>query len=128
MKIIFYDGECGFCNKSVQLVLNNEKTHEIKFAALQSDFAINFFKDQNLLKADMSTFYFWNEEKMFQKSRGALKVLSFLKFPWSLLKIGYLIPNYLRDKMYDFIAKRRTKLSTGFCVLPSPEQKSRFLK
>ncbi|MFN5416565.1 MAG: thiol-disulfide oxidoreductase DCC family protein [Flavobacteriia bacterium] len=126
-KILFYDGDCGFCNKSVQFVLNNERNSDICFSALQSDFALNFFKEHNFPKADLSTFYFWDGKKLYQKSAGALRLVNDLKFKWQFLKIGYLIPVFLRDKIYDFIAKRRHKLSVGFCALPSPEQKKRFI-
>ncbi|MES2588263.1 MAG: DCC1-like thiol-disulfide oxidoreductase family protein [Bacteroidota bacterium] len=127
-KIVFYDGDCGFCNKSVQFVLKNEKSAELFFAALQSEFALNFFKEKNLPKADLSTFYFWKEGKMYEKSSGALKLLNELKFPWQILKIGYILPKFLRDKIYDFIANKRHKISAGFCALPNPEQRQRFLK
>lgn len=126
-KIVFYDGDCGFCNKSVQFILTHEKSHNICFSALQSDFAKAFFIKHNLPAADLSTFYFWDGLKLYQKSTGALKVLNDLKFWWKFLKVGYLLPRFLRDKMYDFIAKRRHRLSAGFCALPSAEQKLRFL-
>lgn len=126
LKIVFYDGDCGFCNKSVQFVLKNGKTNEIHFSALQSDFSKSFFKNQQLPEPDLSTFYFW-DASMYSKSTGALKVLNYIKFPYSLLKIGWLLPQKMRDIVYDFIAKRRHKLAAGFCVLPSEEERKRFI-
>jgi predicted DCC family thiol-disulfide oxidoreductase YuxK len=128
MKIVFYDGDCGFCNKSVQFVLKHEKTQEINFSALQSDFCKTFFEDKSFEKPDLTTFYFYDGENLHQKSTAGLKLLNSLKFPWSLLKIGYLVPRFFRDKLYDFIAKRRHKLNSGFCHIPSMEEKKRFLK
>ena len=46
-KILFYDGDCGFCNKSVQFVLKYENRSEIYFSALQSDFSRDFFQQQS---------------------------------------------------------------------------------
>lgn len=125
--IIFYDGDCGFCNKSVQFVLKHEQNNNIRFSALQSNFAKDFFEKIGAEKPDMSTFYFYSNEKMYERSSAALKVVSELKWYLQILKIGWLLPRFIRDSMYDFIAKRRTKLANGFCVIPSPENKLRFL-
>lgn len=127
-KIVFYDGECGFCNLSVQFVLNYEKNNEIHFSSLQSDYASAFFKSKNLPDPDLSTFYFYNNGVLFEKSTAALKVLPNLKWYLQIGVIGWIIPRFLRDKLYDFVAKRRKKLAKGFCVLPSAEQQQRFLK
>jgi predicted DCC family thiol-disulfide oxidoreductase YuxK len=126
-KIVFYDGDCGFCNKSVQFILKHERKKEIYFSALQSNFSKLFFENHKFPKADLSTFYFWDGEKLHQKSSGALKLLNSMKFPWSVLKIGYAIPLKLRDKMYDFIANRRHKLNSGCCLIPHKDERERFL-
>jgi predicted DCC family thiol-disulfide oxidoreductase YuxK len=127
-KIIFYDGDCGFCNKSIQFVLKNESNPEIYFSALQSEFAINFFKEKNLETPDMNTFYFHDGKKMHERSSGAIEVLRYLKAPWKYLIFFRFCPKFIRDAVYDFFAKRRHKISAGFCMLPSPEQRKRFLK
>lgn len=127
-RIVFYDGDCGFCNKSVQFILKHEKTHRVCFAALQSDFARAFFAEHAFPEPDLSTFYYWDGQKLHQKSTAALKLLDELKFPWKLLKSGYILPRKWRDGLYDFIAQRRHRLSSGFCALPTPEQRKRFLK
>lgn len=127
-KIVFYDGDCGFCNKTIQFILNKEKKPPvIRFAALQSDFAKRFFAAQSLPQPDMSTFYFWEDQRMFSKSSGALRLLNYLEFPYGMLKVGYIFPKFLRDKIYDFVAGRRHQIANGFCALPTPEQRKRFL-
>ncbi len=125
VKIVFYDGDCGFCNKSVQFILKHGKTKEIHFAALQAEFSKQFFAEKNLPTPDLSTFYFWDRD-MYSKSTGALKVLNYIKFPFNLLKIAWIVPRFLRDKVYETIAKRRHKLAAGFCVLPDSEERKRF--
>lgn len=125
--IVFYDGDCGFCNKSVQFILNNETSDAIHFAPLQSEFAQSFFTSKGLPAPDMSTFYFWDKTTMYSKSSGALRVINYLKFPFPLLKIGFIFPRFLRDWVYDFIAKRRHQLAAGFCALPMEKQRKRFI-
>jgi len=127
-QIVFYDGDCGFCNKSVQFILAHEKSPRLKFAALQSGFAKQFFDSRGFAQPDLSTFYFWNGKKMYSKSDGALRVLKYLKFPYPLLQAGFIIPQAIRDSAYDSIAKRRHKLAGDFCAVPTPDQQKRFLE
>lgn len=125
-KIIFYDGDCGFCNRSVQFVLQNERSPLLYFAALQSDFARKFFAQHQLPEPDMSTFYFW-DQSMYAKSTGALRVLGYLRFPLSVGRFFRWIPRPLRDAIYDVIAQRRQRLAGNFCALPTEDQRKRFL-
>ncbi len=125
--IIFYDGDCGFCNKTVQFILNHEKNSEIHFCALQSEFAKAFFLQLGIPEIDLSTFYFWDTKQMNNRSTAALKVLNYLRFPYQLGKIGWIVPRFIRDGIYSFIANRRTRLAGNFCALPTKEQALRFL-
>lgn len=125
--IIFYDGDCGFCNKTVRFVLNHEKNDTIQFSALQSDFAKNFFRQLGIEEIDFSTFYFWDTETLHKRSTAALKVLNYMRFPVTLGKIGWIIPRFIRDAVYSAVAKRRMRLAGKFCVLPTPAQATRFL-
>jgi predicted DCC family thiol-disulfide oxidoreductase YuxK len=125
-KIVFYDGSCGFCNKTVQLILKLEKNQDCEFAAIQSSFAQQFFKNQNIM-VDMSTFYFSKNGKVFTKSTGFIELSKEFKKPWNLLIFLKLIPKSIRDFFYDFVAKRRAKIAGNFCYLPNLLEKKRFL-
>lgn len=125
--VVFYDGECGFCNRTVQFILDHERRSEVHFCALQSDAARVFFAEKNFPKPDLSTFYFWDGREMFERSTGALHVATHLKFPFSWVRIGWILPRFMRDGMYNWIAKRRHKLSKQQCALPTPEQRKRFI-
>jgi predicted DCC family thiol-disulfide oxidoreductase YuxK len=126
-RIIFYDGDCGFCNRSVQFVLDHEKSAVLHFAALQSAFAVGFFERHNIGKADLSTFYFWEAGRMYSKSTGALRLLKYLRFPWPWLGWLKIVPRSWRDVVYDWVAKRRLKFAPAQCALPDAAQRKRFL-
>jgi predicted DCC family thiol-disulfide oxidoreductase YuxK len=126
-KIIFYDGDCGFCNQSVQIVLKFQKDQSIYFSAIQSSFSNEFFENHKWEKPDLSTVYFYENGKFYEKSDAGLRITKNLKFPISLLQYFWVVPQFVRDKIYDFIAKRRHRLSKGFCVLPDKNERFRFL-
>lgn len=125
--IVFYDGDCAFCNRSVQFILRWERKPVIYFAALQSDFAKEFFAANNCPEPDLSTFYFYSNYFLYSKSSAAFALLYFLKFPLKIAYIFKLIPICYRDRLYDAIAKRRQKLAKNFCVVPNKDQINRFL-
>ena len=125
-KIVFYDGECGFCNRSVAFVLKNDKTKTIHFASIQSGFSKELFLKNNWKSPDLSTFYFLENGQLFDKSTAAIKVSKYFSFPYSILRAMIVVPKVFRDFVYNFIAKRRHKISKGFCVLPLNQDQNRF--
>lgn len=125
-KILFYDGECGFCNSSVQFVLKNRKVNDIYFATLQSNFAQRKLGEQGI-EIKMDTLYYLKNNKIYSKSSAALQLTKELKFPYPLFLGFAIIPKFIRDYFYSGIAKRRHKIRAGYCMLPSENEKKLFL-
>lgn len=125
--IVFYDGDCGLCNRSVAFVLRHERDQVIHFAALQSQFTIDFFKKNNWDAPDLSTVYFYEKGILNVKSTAALKIGRYLKSPRSWMIAFLIVPRFIRDGVYNMIAKRRKGISKGFCVMPKPGDRERFL-
>jgi len=125
--IVFYDGDCGFCNRSVAWILKRDVTKEILFASIQSEFTTSFFENNKFDTPDLSTFYFYANHELSSKSNAALKVAKHFSKLWQLLAIGVIVPRFMRDYVYDVIAKRRQRIAKGYCFIPSQEVKKRFL-
>ena len=124
-KILFYDGDCGFCNSSVQFVLKHKKNN-IYFVTLQSKLAEKSMS-KNDITIKMDTLYFLNNNRIYSKSSAALQISKQLKFPYPLFLAFYIVPPFIRDGLYSFIAKRRHKIKNGFCLLPEAHDKKLFL-
>jgi len=124
--IVFYDGECGFCNSSVQFVLNRRK-EDVFFLPLQSSLAVEIMKKYGVT-IEMNTMYFLHNKKLHQKSSAALRINLLLRAPYPLFfYVGIIVPSFFRNWVYDQVAKRRHKIRNGFCALPKPEEKRLFL-
>jgi len=126
--IVFYDGECGFCNRSVHFILKrNNKSPLLYFASLQSDFTRNFFNQRNEPLPDISSLVFFENNIFFYKSEGAMRIAKYLKgYKW----LWYLrfIPRFIRDSVYSLIARYRHKLGKNSqCELIPNNDKYRFL-
>lgn len=126
-KLVFYDGECGFCNRIVQFVLNNSNDSNLKFCALQSSTAQQFIQTLGIKKIDFSTFYYWNGNCIYSKSEAFFRLCKELNRPISFLRMFAVLPKNLTDWIYDLIAKNRKKMLENYCVIPSNEQRNRFV-
>ena len=126
-EIVFYDGNCGFCNRVVQFILKYEKNRTLFFSAIESSFAKKFFKESGIFEAEINTFYFYENGKFHKRSKAMIQLSKFLKFPLSLFRLLVIIPPFARDAAYRFIAKRRRKIGGDFCILAEEYQLERFL-
>jgi predicted DCC family thiol-disulfide oxidoreductase YuxK len=123
--IIFYDGECGLCDRSIQFVMRHDKKRRFRFAALQSDFAAK------TLGKDLTfdSFVFYEHGKARYRSSAALHMFRTLGGAWSLLYGLMIIPPFIRNAVYDFVARNRYKWFGKYdsCKIPTPEQRALFL-
>jgi predicted DCC family thiol-disulfide oxidoreductase YuxK len=108
-KIVFFDGICVLCNRSVDFLLKKDRKKRLKFASLQSDSATGFLKNlQNHPLAD-DTIIFYDEGRIFSKSTAVLKIAGYLGLPYSAFAVFLVIPRRWRDWIYDIIARNRTR-------------------
>jgi predicted DCC family thiol-disulfide oxidoreductase YuxK len=124
--IIFYDGLCGLCDKSVQFILEKDKHEQFLFCALQSNYAREVLGD----KLTFDSFILFDNGKTYTKSTGALLTLKKLGGLWQLLYIFIIVPAFLRNEVYSYIAKNRYQWFGKFdnCKIPSAQQKKRFIE
>jgi len=128
-RIVLFDGHCNLCNKSVQFILERERQSDLYFASLQSEFGQNLLKAYGYPEDFVDSVLFFDGKKMFNQSRAALKIAKYLRFPWSMVLVFWIVPNFLRDVIYRYIAKNRLRWfgTTESCWVMTPEYKARFL-
>src|SRR5690606_21432172 len=124
--IVFYDGDCGFCNSSVQFILDKKKD-VFHFLPLQSDLAQKILDEHNT-KINLDTIYFLKSGKLYNRSSAALQIARGLKGGYPLFFAFYIIPKFIRDPFYNMIARNRHKIQAGYCMIPTPEDQKYFLK
>ena len=125
-EIVLYDGVCGLCNKFVQWVMQRESSPDLIFAPLDGPTARSL--GYNLAGATPESIVLVCGDIKFYKSDAALRIAGFLRFPWNLLVAFRIVPRFLRDLVYNFVARNRYKWFGKFdsCPLPTAEQKTRF--
>lgn len=126
MCILLFDGNCGLCNRSIQFILKFEKSSDLKFASLNSDFSKNVLLKFKLEKGYDESILFVKKEKIFTKSTAVLRLIPFLKWYFYPLLIGWILPRFIRDLIYDLVAANRKRFSIH-CILLDEKNKNRFL-
>jgi predicted DCC family thiol-disulfide oxidoreductase YuxK len=128
-KIILFDGVCNFCNSSVNFVLKRDKNSVFKFAPIQSDFAQNLLSDAEVTFNHLDSFILVDNGKLYTKTTGALRVCKSLSGLWPLLYGFIIVPAFLRDPLYNLLAKYRYQWfgKADNCMIPTAEVKAKFI-
>jgi predicted DCC family thiol-disulfide oxidoreductase YuxK len=130
--VLLYDGECGFCAGSVQFVLRHEPAAgrgRLAFAPLQGPFGSRVRAQfPELIGVDSVVWYDPGIPAVRVRSAAALAAVAHLGGVWTVAAaLGRLVPRPLRDAVYHLIARRRFEIAAPACLLPTPEERSRFL-
>lgn len=128
-KIVFFDGVCNLCNRSVNFLIKQDKKGILKFASLQSDFAKSFLPQDLINSVNLDSIIFFDGVSFYTKSSAALAICKSLGAGFHFFRIGYLLPIFIRDGLYRFIANNRYKWfsKTDQCRVPTADLKERFL-
>lgn len=127
-RIVLFDGQCHFCDASVQFILARDRKATFQFASLQSEVGQELLK-QLSVPSDINSLVLIEGSHYYTKSTAALKIAKQLDGLWKLFYGAILIPRPIRDMFYRYIAKNRYKWfgKKETCQLPSVEQRERFL-
>ncbi|SDS42735.1 Predicted thiol-disulfide oxidoreductase YuxK, DCC family [Formosa sp. Hel1_31_208] len=129
-QLILFDGVCNLCNSSVQYVIRHDKNDHFMFAPLQSSIGQQIIENYKIDTQKTDSILVYSElHGLSTKSTAALNVAKQLGFPRNLLAIFIIVPAFIRNWVYDFIAKNRYKWygKKDECMIPTPELKSKFL-
>jgi predicted DCC family thiol-disulfide oxidoreductase YuxK len=130
-QLILFDGICNLCNSSVLYVIKRDKRNTFLFAPLQSSVGQTIIQRFNIdsSKTDSILLYNPKNDSLKYKSSAALLVAKQLNFPSNLMSIFFVVPTFIRNWVYDFIARNRYKWygKKESCMIPTPELQSKFL-
>jgi len=132
--ILLYDGTCGFCAESVQLVLRHDRRRTLRFASLQGEYGARVRGRYPELEQVDSVIWVdtganGDPARVLVRSDAALRVARYLGGWWTLLLAGRAVPRPIRDAAYNLVARHRHRLLAGgaSCLIPGPEVRERFL-
>lgn len=127
--IILFDGVCNLCNSSVQFVIRHDKKKQFRFAALQGETGKLLLEKYQLPTEQLTSFVLIQNGMAYTKSTAALLVAKQLHGIVTLLYGLIIVPAFIRNAVYNWIAGNRYRWfgKKDTCMIPTPALKQRFL-
>ena len=126
--ILFFDGVCGLCNRSVDLLLRIDKEDVFRFAPLQGETARRMLPP---LTGDPEIWaiLYLDENGLHDQSDVTIQVCRRLGGRWGLVGLLRIMPVSIRNAAYRFVARNRYSWfgKHDTCRLPTPQEQARFL-
>ncbi|NGX83949.1 thiol-disulfide oxidoreductase DCC family protein [Aequorivita sp. KMM 9714] len=128
-KIILFDGVCNLCNGAINYVIKRDHKNVFKFAALQSETGQNLTAKFNIDRAKVDSIILIDGDKHYEKSTAALYIAKHLSGAYPLLFGFIIVPKFIRNAVYDYVARNRYKWfgKKDKCMIPTAELKNKFL-
>ena len=126
--LLFFDGVCGLCDRTVTFLFARDRRHRLRFAPLQGETAKTWLTEAQ--RRELSTVVLAVGEKRYLRSGAALRALALTGGVWAAVAWTLLlVPRPLRDLGYDLVARSRYRLfgKKDACRLPRPEERGYFL-
>ena len=125
--IIFFDGVCGLCNRSVDLLLRWDAKGVLRFAPLQGTTAQTMLPEEQV--RDLDSLVLKDAQGIHRRSDAALLALEHLGDGWRGVGLLRALPRGLRDAVYGLVARHRYRWfgKRTSCRLPTAAERERFL-
>jgi predicted DCC family thiol-disulfide oxidoreductase YuxK len=127
--LILFDGVCNLCNRTVQFLLKRDAGKKFRFASLQGTTGQQILRERGLSSSDFNSFILIEDGKLYSRSIAVLRMLRLLGGGWKLFYGLIIIPRFIRDPLYNLIARNRYKWfgRKEECWIPNEESRERFL-
>ena len=130
--IVFFDGVCGLCNRSVDFLLSLDRNQKLLFAPLQGETARKYLRPEQaeVRPADLRSIVYWEDGRGVRCSTAIVRSLLQIGGIWRLAGYAlWIIPRPLRDWGYTVIASNRYRWfgKSESCRMPAPGERERFL-
>lgn len=128
-KIVLFDGVCNLCNNTVVTIIKRDKNDVFRFTPLQSAVGMVMVTELQIDTSEVDSIILVVGEQYYTKSTAALRIARDLSGAYPLLYGFMIIPAFIRNWVYDIIAKNRYKWygKKDVCMVPTAELKKKFL-
>jgi predicted DCC family thiol-disulfide oxidoreductase YuxK len=127
--VVLFDGVCNLCSGSVQFIIKRDPTNAFQFASLQSAYGQQEINRLGIRDLNLQSIILVDRDTFFTRSNAALEIARKLRGAWPLLYAFKIVPRFIRDIIYNWIARNRYRFfgKKDACWIPTPELKARFI-
>jgi predicted DCC family thiol-disulfide oxidoreductase YuxK len=126
--VVFYDGDCGLCDRSVKGLIKLDKARRLRYATLQGETATRLMGEPQG-PAEGWAIKLLDDQGLHDGSTAALRAASHAGGVGVIAKVLLFVPRFIRDGVYRWIARNRYRWfgKVDACLLPSPALRQQFL-
>jgi len=127
--VILFDGYCNLCNSQVNSILRFDSKKIFYFSNLDSSFSKKVIKENKVESLEGKTIILYHNHKIIIKSNAAIKIAYLLGGFFKIFIIFKILPNFIRDGIYDVISRNRYRWfgKSDSCYIPQKEILDRFI-
>ncbi|MFT4772513.1 MAG: putative DCC family thiol-disulfide oxidoreductase YuxK [Cryomorphaceae bacterium] len=127
--LILFDGYCNLCNGAVQFIIKRDPKEHFRFSSLSWPPAQTLLEKHREF-GEVDSILLFEDGELYQKSTAALKIAGRLSGLWPLMKVFFIVPGFLRDLVYDFIARNRYRWfgKKDTCMMPEKKVDHLFIE
>tara|TARA_B100000767_G_scaffold151110_1_gene142238 strand:- start:140 stop:547 length:408 start_codon:yes stop_codon:yes gene_type:complete len=108
-KVVYFDGVCGLCDWSVNLLVKMDTQKNLKFSSLQGKSGQILLSDLKIDLNEFNTVLFKVNDQVYTKSTAVFKIIQSIGGFFKILLIFNLLPTRFNDWVYSKVAKYRYK-------------------
>lgn len=127
--VILFDGVCNLCNGAITFIIKRDKRNHYRFAALESDIGTMYLQKHEINPMETDSIVLIRGEKAYTKASAALRIARKMSGLWPLLYLFIIIPKFISNTVYDYIARNRYQWfgKEESCMIPTPALRDKFL-
>ncbi len=127
--IILFDAECVLCSANAQFVLKHDATGIFRLASMQGEVGSALYRAHGMDPKDPVSILVVDGDKVLRDSDAVLSIYEGLGYPWRLMAVFRLVPAFLRDPVYRWVARNRYRWfgKRDECWLAPPAYRDRIL-
>jgi predicted DCC family thiol-disulfide oxidoreductase YuxK len=127
--IVVFDAQCLLCNGWVRFLLRHDRRRTLRFASIQGEHGRRLLAEHGLQVDRLQTLLLVDGAHSWQHTDAIFRVLHALGGAWRLAWVAWLLPGFVRDPLYRWLARNRYRWfgRTDTCMLPPPDHAARFL-
>lgn len=130
MQVVLFDGVCNLCNGYVNWLIDHDKNNVFKFASLQSEAGKKLVAELGIQGNYLNTIVLYDNGKGYTHSTAVLHIVRQLGGIYRLAALMLLIPAFIRNAVYNFVARNRYKWfgKRDTCRIPTADLRKKFIE
>jgi predicted DCC family thiol-disulfide oxidoreductase YuxK len=127
--VVIFDGICGLCSAAIHFIIRHDSHKIFRFSCLQSSFARELVSEDLHRQLPGNSLIVFYKGELYDRSQALFLIARLLGGLFNLAYILRIIPVFILDSFYNFIASHRYRWfgNHKICMIPDSGISDRFL-